>query len=202
MNDATEEYARRHKAFLQTIANNLEGHLRGLLEGVPNVDRISARAKDPARFASKAVRHDGSGAPKYRAPLAEIQDQIGGRVIVFYIRDVMAVRDLITRYFQPIEQQELVPESQWAFGYFGYHLVLPLPRDTVPESVPVSETPSFFELQIKTLFQHAWSEANHDLGYKARTPPSLDQQRRFAYAAAQAWGADRIFEELRSELNG
>jgi putative GTP pyrophosphokinase len=49
---------------------------------------------------------------------------------------------------------------------------------------------------------HVWSEANHDLGYKqiadaAPLPP--DATRRLAFTAAQAWGADRIFDELLRE---
>ena len=33
-------------------------------------------------------------------------------------------------------------------------------------------TPRFFELQVKTLFQHAWSEASHDIAYKPDVPLS------------------------------
>jgi GTP pyrophosphokinase len=55
-------------------------------------------------------------------------------------------------------------------------------------------------LQIKTLFQHAWSEANHDLGYKpALAPVGVEDERRLAFTSAQAWGADHIFDELYSE---
>lgn len=199
MDDPLEEYRRRYERFLKVIANLLQELINGYLTGVPNIDRVTARAKDPARFMEKA-RRTVDGVPKYLKPLTEIQDQIGARVVVFYRHDVATVNNVVTRYFQPIEQRELVPESQWAFGYFGQHLVLPLPRDVVPEGVATTEAPTFFELQIKTLFQHAWSEANHDLGYKSTGPLSPDQQRRLAYTAAQAWGADRVFAELYSEL--
>jgi ppGpp synthetase/RelA/SpoT-type nucleotidyltranferase len=200
MNGAAAEYQIRYDAFLRQVATNLEVLLRDHLAGVHHIDRISARAKDPTRFAQKAAKTGEDGTPKYRRPLTEIQDQIGARVIVFYENDVSIVTGIINRYFQAIEQRELVPESEWEFGYFGKHFVLPLPRDVVPEGVNLAEVPRFFELQIKTLFQHAWSESEHDLGYKARDPLSKDQLRRLAYTAAQAWGADRVFEELRKEL--
>ena len=200
--DAITEYRRRYDAFLKTLATNLERLIASYLRGVENVDRITARAKDPDRFAEKAARRDGGNVPKYAAPLTEIQDQIGARVIVFYRDDVDRIISQIGRYFQAIEERELVPESQWAFGYFGKHLVVPLPHDVVPQGVELGDVPRFFELQVKTMFQHAWSEANHDLGYKRERPLNGDQERRLAYTAAQAWGADRVFAELYAEVRG
>lgn len=195
-----EEYQRRYENHLQKIAQNLRVHIEESLEQVPNVERVTARAKHPDRFDEKASRKDDSGVPRYENPLTEIQDLIGARVIVFYGQNIEVVTESIRRYFQPIEQQELVPESEWAFGYFGLHFVIPLPRDVVPEKIDPSEVPGFFELQIKTLFQHAWSEANHEIGYKSPVNLSPDQQRRLAYTSAQAWGADRVFDELYSEI--
>jgi putative GTP pyrophosphokinase len=69
-------------------------------------------------------------------------------------------------------------------------------RDIFDGKIKEDESVAFFELQIKTLFQHAWSEAEHDLGYKPATVLSSDQKRRLAFTAAQAWGADQIFDEL------
>ena len=75
--------------------------------------------------------------------------------------------------------------------------MLLIPSDVLDDSVDRSEAPDFFELQVKTLFQHAWSEANHDLGYKPGSVPlDADAKRRLAFTSAQAWGADRIFDEL------
>lgn len=200
MTEAAQEYRRRYNAFLQRIASMLEKYLREELADVPHIDRINARAKDPRRFAEKASRLDEEGTPKYTSPLTEIQDQIGARVIVFYRDDVAVVKEVIDRYFQHIEEKDIVPDSYWEFGYFGQHLILTLPGDVIPKEIERNAAPHFFELQIKTLFQHAWSEANHDLGYKAPRPLTQDEQRRLAYTAAQAWGADRVFKELRGEI--
>jgi putative GTP pyrophosphokinase len=75
-----------------------------------------------------------------------------------------------------------------------------VPSDAVDPSIDKSLVPRFFELQVKTLFQHAWSEANHDLGYNSGlTPLTSDEKRRLAFTSAQAWGADRVFDELFKE---
>src|SRR6185312_1039660 len=82
----------------------------------------------------------------------------------------------------------------------GMHFIIALPADAIPKTIPRDAPPRFFELQVKTLFQHAWAEAEHDIGYKPGRELNGDQERRFAFTAAQAWGADRIFAELAAEL--
>jgi ppGpp synthetase/RelA/SpoT-type nucleotidyltranferase len=201
MSKPVEEYTRRYHAFLTTIATNLEQHIRSHVDQLPRIDRITARAKEPDSFAEKATLLNVDGTRKYPTPLMQIQDQIGVRIIVYYTDDVPVVTDMILRYLRPIEEKDRIPESEWEFGYAGKHLILILPRDVVPADIDLSEVPDFFELQIKTLYQHAWSEANHDLGYKSKAPLISDQKRRLAYTAAQSWGADRVFADLFRELD-
>jgi len=200
MTTPTEVYQRRFEGHLVRIAANLEQLVLGHLGDAEDVDCVRARAKEPARFAEKASRVDEQGQPKYSTPLTEIQDQIGVLVVVLYKASVEPIREMLQRYLRPIEDTSIVPDSYWEFGYFGRHVVMALPQDTIPAEVNPIEVPTFFELQIKTLFQYAWSEANHDLGYKSPSPFEGDQSRRFAFAAAQAWGADRAFDELHEEL--
>jgi len=73
------------------------------------------------------------------------------------------------------------------------------PDDVTPDD-GVDTYPEFFELQIKTLFQHAWSEADHDLGYKSDRELSREEKRQVAFTAAQSWGADKIFCSLAEKL--
>jgi ppGpp synthetase/RelA/SpoT-type nucleotidyltranferase len=200
MTDPVGIYTQRYDSFLQTIASNLANLLIDHLAEVERIDQTTARAKTPKSFAGKAAKLTNDGALKYENPLTEIQDQLGARVVVFFESDVDLVETVIERYFQAIEEKELVPDSFWEFGYFGKHLMLALPHDVVPAEVELDKAPRFFELQIKTLFQHAWSQANHDLGYKTTKSLSGEQTRRLAFTAAQAWGADRIFQELHVEL--
>ena len=198
--DVAAVYAARFPG-LEQIADNLATLIGKLLKTVPRIDRVSARAKSPERFVAKANKVNSTGVARYEDPLAQIQDQIGARVIVLYKSDAKAVAAVLERYFRPLERKDHVPDSHWEFGYVGLHWIFALPDDAIPADVETDNVPRFFELQVKTLFQHAWSEASHDVAYKAPSKPSPDQQRRFAYTAAQAWGADRVFEELWQEFN-
>ena len=189
-------YARRHDFIERRLAPSLREHIEGFLKGTPRIDRITTRAKAVDRFLAKAANLK-DGQPKYAEPLSQIQDQLGARVVVFYKSDVADVEAMIKKHIRAIEYKDLVPESEAEFSYFGRHLVLVTPNDIVPDEADRADVPAFFELQIKTLFQHAWAEANHDLGYKSRGQElTSDEKRRIAFASAQAWGADEMFESL------
>ncbi len=200
-NELRIEYESRYQAFLRPLAERLCAHLQDNLQGVPRIDRVAARAKSPDRFLDKAAKAHTDGGPKYSHPFEQIQDLVGARIIVFYAHDVDTVAETIERYYRHIERKDLIPESEAEFGYFGKHFILSMPEDVIEDSDEREKIPNFFELQIKTLFQHAWSEANHDLAYKPDEPLTTLQKRQVAFTAAQAWGADQIFTQLHNELN-
>ncbi|WP_139974070.1 RelA/SpoT domain-containing protein [Ochrobactrum sp. CGA5] len=201
MSHIADEYTVRHEKALIPISRNLESFIANLLKGMDRIDRISARAKSIDRFVGKAEKVVG-GKLKYEAPFHQIQDQIGARIITYYRCDVDRIEGEILRYFHPIESKDVVPQSEWEFGYFGRHQILLLPPDVVTNDIDPALVPICFELQIKTLFQHAWSEANHDLGYKpGQKELDRDDLRQLAFTSAQAWGADRIFNELFEKRN-
>lgn len=194
-----DQYQGRYEKTLIGTADRLKEYLAELLSDISRVDNITARAKDPDRFLAKASKTDDDGALKYSDPINQIQDQIGARVTVFYLTDVNVIRNRAEKYFSYIESQSKFPERDAEFGYFGAHMILKLPDDVIDDEQR-SECPEFFELQIKTLFQHAWSEAHHDLGYTAPRELTPLERRQVAFSAAQAWGADQIFEQLRQSV--
>jgi putative GTP pyrophosphokinase len=195
MTELETSYRRRYGTVLKPLARSIEEQLRDYFVDIPRIDRISARAKAVDRFLEKAAKEE-DGKPKYVEPLHQIQDQIGARIVVFYLSDVEPAAELVKRYYRLIEDRDVIPDSEWEFGYFGKHFVSILPSELTAGYGQKDDIPRFFELQIKTLFQHAWSEANHDLGYKPDVELPKGALRRLAFTSAQAWGADRMFDEL------
>jgi len=195
----SESYVERRKRVLSPLAERLAMHLDKLFEDFGRIDRISVRAKSVDRFVAKAEKQE-NGKRKYDDPLNHIQDQVGARIVTFYASDVERVRLEIEKYFRYIESKKIVPESESEFGYEGRHFILFVPEDLIDEKLRGEESVEFFELQIKTLFQHAWSEAEHDLGYKPSGKLTSEQRRRLAFTAAQAWGADEIFDEMHRQV--
>ena len=199
MRGLEETYSDRYRQLLVPIANKLEEFINDCLSSCQRIDRVCTRAKSISRFMQKALKQE-DGRPKYTDPLNQIQDQIGARIVTFYSSDVERVAEEIRRYFRPIENRILVPDAENEFGYVGQHFILLLPSDVLAVVPSTDDAPNFFELQIKTLFQHAWAEAEHDLGYKTSKSLTSLQKRKIAFTAAQAWGADQIFDELFREL--
>lgn len=180
---------------LQEIVPQIQKDLEKVLKEQARIDRISVRSKALDRFVEKAFKVTKEGKLKYSDPLHQIQDQIGARIVVFYLDDVERISKLLLEWYTKIEEIVVEPASESEFGYVGRHFIL-----TIPEEFNEGKSPKFFELQVKTIFQHAWGECAHDLIYKPPIPITVDQRKRVAYAAAQAWGADQIFHGLSGEI--
>lgn len=195
-----DEYVKRFPILTKT-AELLSAYLLGIVTDIPRIDAVTTRAKDPDRYFAKAVKPNSNGGARYENPKYGIQDQIGARINVLYLSDVEIVRNRMTEFMKFIEESPKSPDDDSAFGYFGYHFIFQTPDEIISDS-DRDDVPEFFELQIKTLFQHAWSESNHDLSYKTHRNLNSDERRMFAFTAAQAWGADQIFEDLGKRLIG
>jgi putative GTP pyrophosphokinase len=199
MKSLEQIYSERFNKVLLTLSKNIEDEIKVTLDGIPRIDKISARAKSIDRFLAKASKLE-KGELKYNDPINQIQDQIGARIVTFYSEDVEYVSKLVSKYYQPIEIRNHIPDSEKEFGYFGKHFIFIIPEQLIPPKISSKLLPNFFELQVVTLFQHAWSEAEHDLCYKPTCELSKEHLRKVAFTAAQAWGADMIFNDLQKEL--
>lgn len=182
---------------LDKLCKQLQEQLIDAVNGITHIDRITCRPKGIDSFMLKSEKTNKDGSLKYKVPLKEIQDQIGARIVVYCKTDVEPVKEKINSYYRQVEQTLMVPEDVTKFGYEGFHMVCFLPN-TIFSSRDNSLVNDFFELQIKTLFQHAWSQSNHGLGYKPGSSLKPDEERMLAFIAAQSWGADKALVDLVS----
>jgi putative GTP pyrophosphokinase len=196
--ELSELYAER-LPLLEEVARRLEDDLIEHFTGQPRIDRLGFRAKGVDSFVEKAE------APRrehpYGAPLAEIEDQIAGRILVHFTDDVVSAVDHLGRLFTPVEQEHRRPTRYNEFDYESFHGIYILAPQYLPSGWgELEDMPRTFEMQVRTLLQHAYAEPQHDLGYKPET--SLDDavRRELAWIAAGCWGADQAFERVRSKL--
>lgn len=181
---------------LENLASNLRLEIKEQLKELERVDKISARVKSTKSFKEKACKEEQDGKPKYAEPLKEIQDMIGLRIVVYYEDDFEQIMKIVEPYFNRVEKRRITPDDEAEFGYEGLHYIFFIPEHHLGPYRDKPIIPNFFELQIKTLFQHAWAQAGHGLGYKPKCEFTRDLKRKLAFVAAQSWGADQILTEL------
>ncbi|MFH0883920.1 MAG: RelA/SpoT domain-containing protein [bacterium] len=196
-----EELSKRYSAIckkLNIIANKIKNQLVNELNDEKHVDTIYVRLKSVKSFYDKSQELDGDR-PKYPYPFRDIQDIIGARVVVFYTDDVEIISERIKKIYDEYDKEIKTPEKESEFGYEGYHILYYIPQ-TFFENDNIVDLPNFFELQISTLYQHAWAQSIHGLEYKPKEILDKEMRKKFYYLSALSWGADKTLEEIRRNI--
>jgi len=165
--------------------------------GVQCLD-ISSRIKDRDSFLKKAAK------PKYKEPSSELKDVVGLRVITYFDSATKAVCEIIEREFKidpahSIDRGKLLGADR--VGYRSVHYVATFSD----ERLKLTEYREFsgvcFEIQVRSILQHAWAEIEHDRRFKfpGELPPAIN--RRFSILAGVLELADREFDEIVSSID-
>ena len=148
-----EEYRQQRPVFAK-MRETIPAQVRALFDeaGIV-VASIESRVKEEKSLAGKL---ELKGA-KYGS-LADITDIFGMRIITFYVDDVDKVASVVERLFEvdwdnSVDKRKLHEVDR--FGYMSLHYICRHP-----------DFPFRFEVQMRTILQHAWANMNHDTGYK------------------------------------
>lgn len=132
--------------------------------------------------------------------LSDLHDLLGLRVITYFPDEVDICSAIIEREFHinevdSIDKRALLPPDR--FGYLSRHYIASLSpaRSFLTENRPYKDMT--FEVQIRSILQHAWAEIEHDLGYKATSELPAHLRRRFFRVAGLLELADDEFSSLR-----
>lgn len=135
--------------------------------------------------------------------LGEVHDLLGVRVVTYFPDAVDRVGDIVASTFivdeaNSTDKRKLLEPDR--FGYLSLHYVVSLdasqPQVLAAEAVAGRK----FEIQIRSLVQHAWAEIEHDLGYKSPTAIPREIRRRFSRLAGLLEVADDEFCCLRDDI--
>ena len=180
---------------LNQLSEALNKETNDALADLLHIDRISFRIKSSKSFADKAL--DPNNKPPYNNAFVEIEDQVAGRIIVFFINDIDLVIGKLKGTFKSIESSFRRPAKDEEFGYESHHLICLIPPYVKPRGWNArDDLPTTFELQIRTIFMHAYSEPQHNIGYKSTKELPKEIRRELAWIAASSWGADKAYQRV------
>ncbi len=190
------QYKRERGKYLE-----LEEIIYGILKDIIRdneffVMDVAHRTKEIDSLKDKIERKGG----KY-ASLMDVKDLCGFRIICYFSDTVDKIAKALEEVFvfdreNSIDKRATLQSTQ--FGYLSLHCICSLPKkDIYPEEmwgVP-------FEIQIRTVLQHAWAEIEHDLGYKSDFGVPKAIRRNFSRVASLLEIADREFLAIRDDSN-
>ena len=183
-----EEYRKQRPVF-KKMQETIPAQVRALLDeaGIV-VASIESRIKEERSLAGKLAL---KGA-KYES-LADITDIFGMRIITFYTDDVDKVASAVDRLFEidwdnSVDKRKLLEVD--SFGYLSLHYVCRSPG-----------FPYRFEVQMRTILQHAWANMNHDTGYKSGVEIPVEYHRNMNRLAGMLELVDEQFSRIRTDIN-
>jgi len=190
-----DEVQPKHARLTDTVISIIENLLkRSSIEYLT----ISGRTKDKESILEKIERKS------YKDPAKQLTDLTGIRIVAYFESDITKISDLISTAFNvdavnSLNQDEKLSVDQ--IGYRSVHFVCDIgsTRSALPEFEDLSELP--FEIQVRTVLQHAWAELAHDRNYKflGKLPPEIERNL-FLYAGMLEI-ADKGFSDISSKID-
>ena len=166
-------------------------------------DHVTARVKEWRSLRSKSRKRRPDGMLMYPHPWQDIHDLIGVRVTTYHSTEIPRIIEALTEVFEVRRSVDKTAQTRvsGSFGYGSHHLILRVPPARV---TPVLQAYAGreFEVQIRTVLQHAWAEFEHDIRYKRRgntgkLAPEVD--RAFPLAAGLIELADQQFDLIAAQ---
>ena len=180
------------------LTNTVHSTLESLIKNA-NIDYlgVTSRTKTVDSLSEKAQR-------KGYSKVEEITDLSGIRVITFIESDVTKVCDLIKPAFKVHPLKSLDKTDELGIDRFGHrsvHFVCDLGniRTKLPEFLLYKGL--IFEIQVRTVLQHAWAEIEHDRNYKFSGVLPTHIQRRLYLLAGMLEIVDREFVSVANEVD-
>ena len=168
--------------------------IKKLLDGKNiEIHSIVSRVKEENSLKNKIIKKC------HYKKIDEITDIIGFRIICFFEHDIKKIVSIIETEFKIVEKSDKKDNLHInSFGYLSYHVISEINENRIE----LAEYKDFkgikFEIQIRTILQHAWAEIEHDIGYKTNNDIPSEVRRDFSMVASLLEIADEKFSKIKN----
>lgn len=198
VHDACEKY-RKNRGLYEALTEKTKLIVKDILELEDiNYSNITGRTKNVLSYERKARD------PKYSDPEKEIFDMSGIRIILFTLKDTQKTWEVIQKSFKLIPEQTVDKSSELGVDRMGYRSIHCVglfddSRAGLPEYLLFKDM--CFEIQVRTILQHAWAEFEHDRNYKFRGVLPDEIKRRLSILAGMLELTDNEFEKISEDID-
>lgn len=187
----------------QPVYKRLSSKVESLLSEVFETSELSYHQISSRTKTIDSVREKGSNG-KYDDPINQIQDFSGIRIITYVEDEIDSICKVIEANFS-IDVQNSSNKSDDLgvdrVGYKSVHYIAKLKKDRLKLPEYKQFENRYFEIQVRTILQHAWAEIEHDRNYKFSGKLPTDISRRFKILAGVLEMSDREFNKISQEID-
>lgn len=195
INDWLEQDLSKYENLTPTVVSIIESLLHA--NSIEYLS-VSGRTKTRAGILEKIKRK------RYSTPKNELTDISGIRVILYFESQVDRVSKIIEKSFKVDKENSFNRDTALSIDQIGYrsvHYVCDLggDRTKLPENSRLDGLQ--FEIQLRTVLQHAWAELAHDRNYKFSGKLPREIERELFLYAGMLEIADKGFDSLSKKID-
>ena len=197
--DKATSWYEQNRSLFKSLADKVADILKENIEGKQlECHSITSRGKSLESFTAKAKKE------KYTDPVTQIKDMAGVRVITYLESDVSKIAEIVEDLFDidwdnSLDQSQLLGSDKVGYRSVHYIAKFDKSRCKLPEYQRYKDLS--FEIQIRSLLQHAWAEIEHDRNYKFSGKLPTELERRFYLVAGALEMADHEFVAIATEID-
>ena len=191
--DEAVEWYTTNRSKYKSLSSKVSAIIKEVLES-KNIEfyTISSRTKKIDSFKEKIKR-------KSYNDVNEIKDFSGIRIITYVESEADKVADIINDIFEINDAESIDKSKELGVDKVGYRSIHYIAKFT-SDRIKLAEFKQFsgfeFEIQVRTILEHAWAEIEHDRNYKYSGVLPDKIQRRFSILAGVLELADREFDNI------
>ncbi|MBO5542806.1 MAG: hypothetical protein J5936_05135 [Acholeplasmatales bacterium] len=194
-----EQYKQKKPLFIKVKDIALQELNKYVKEFGTIVNSVEGRVKEEKSLAGK-LELKGY---KYQS-IDDITDIVGTRVVTFYNDEVDKFAAKIEQNFDvdwdnSIDKRKMHNIDQ--FGYMSLHYICRIPKELYydPENPEINNVR--FEIQLRSILQHAWAVVQHDTGYKTDVEIPKEYLRSLSRLSGLLELVDESFCQLRISID-